>query len=230
MRACSPPESRPTGSSSCSGRKRKRLAHEATWTLRPWKTHRVALRREGAAERLRRDRGSRRSCSKRTSRSPSARSISPASGARVPASRLSSVVLPLPFGPMRPTCVPRTMVRSRSRTSGRPPSALDSPRATRSLRRPPRRGGEARCRRCRRRRAPRASSSSSIRRPASRMRPLALVERAFAPAPEPLDLAPHRVGERLLVGGLAAQELVAAGEELAVPPVGLEESAPGRRG
>ena len=42
--------------------------------------------------------------------------------------------------------------------------------------------------------------------------------------PQPLDLAPDGVGERLLVGGLPAQELVAAGEELAVPPVGLEEA------
>ena len=43
-------------------------------------------------------------------------------------------------------------------------------------------------------------------------------------APEPLDLAAHRVGQRLLVGGLAAQELVAAGEELAVPAIRLEQA------
>src|SRR5262249_12041134 len=44
-------------------------------------------------------------------------------------------------------------------------------------------------------------------------------------APQPLDLPAHRVGERLLVGGLPAQEVVAAREELAVRPVALEETA-----
>ena len=43
-------------------------------------------------------------------------------------------------------------------------------------------------------------------------------------APQPLDLAADRVGQGLLVGGLAAQELVAAGEELAVPAIGLEQA------
>src|SRR5262245_34606259 len=33
---------------------------------------------------------------------------------------------------------------------------------------------------------------------------------------QPLDLAPHGIGERLLVGGLPSEELVAAGEKLAV--------------
>ncbi len=37
--------------------------------------------------------------------------------------------------------------------------------------------------------------------------------------PQPLDLAPDNSGERFLVGGLAAQEIVPAGEEVAVPPV-----------
>ena len=43
-------------------------------------------------------------------------------------------------------------------------------------------------------------------------------------AAQPLDLAPHPVGERLLVGRLPAQELVAPREELAVAPVRLEQA------
>src|SRR5207244_5871311 len=42
-------------------------------------------------------------------------------------------------------------------------------------------------------------------------------------AAQPLDLAPDRVGERVLVGRLAAQELVSARQELAVPALGLEQ-------
>jgi hypothetical protein len=42
--------------------------------------------------------------------------------------------------------------------------------------------------------------------------------------PQPLDLAPDDVGERFLIGGLAAQEVVPTGEEVAVPPVCLEEA------
>src|SRR4029434_8665720 len=38
---------------------------------------------------------------------------------------------------------------------------------------------------------------------------------------QPLDLAAHRVGQGVLVGGLAGQELVAAGEELAAGGAGL---------
>ena len=75
-----------------------------------------------------------RCCSKRTRRRAAARSISPASGARVPARRLRSVVLPLPFGPRRPMRMPGVMVRSRSRTSGRPPSDFVNPRVTRRRR------------------------------------------------------------------------------------------------
>ena len=55
----------------------------------------------------------------------------------------------------------------------------------------------------------RASRSSSISRSASLMRALGLGGARLGAAPQPLDLAPDGVGERLLVGGLAAQELVA---------------------
>ncbi len=179
MRACSPPESRPTGTSRCSGGNRKRLAHAATCTLRPWKT--TASPSGASARRSGRSGSSQaRCCSKRTVRRPSARSIKPASGSRVPASRLSSVVLPLPFGPMRPTRTPGVMIRSSPRTSPRPPRALVSPRATSSsrVRRP-----EATKSMPAVRVAPRvrASRSSSMSRSASLMRPFALVERALAP-------------------------------------------------
>src|SRR5262249_6995619 len=40
--------------------------------------------------------------------------------------------------------------------------------------------------------------------------------------PQPLELTADGVGERLLVGGLASQILVATSEKLAVPPVGLK--------
>ena len=64
--------------------------------------------------------------------------------------------------------------------SGRPPSAFDSPRATRSLRVRRAEAGSSMPAVPPAARA-RASPSSSMRRPASRMRPFALVERAFAP-------------------------------------------------
>src|SRR6266446_6649904 len=82
MRACSPPDSRPTGTSRCSGGNRKRLAHAATCTLRPWKT---TASPSGASARRRGRSGSShaRCCSKRTVRRPSARSIEPASDQQV---------------------------------------------------------------------------------------------------------------------------------------------------
>ena len=223
MRACSPPESRPTGTSRCSGGNRKRLAHAATCTLRPWKT--TASPSGASARRSGRSGSSHaRCCSKRTVRSPSARSIVPASGSSAPASRLSSVVLPLPFGPMRPTRMPGVMIRSSPRISTRPPEGLGRARGRRAARGCAGRRRRSRCRRSGWPPRARASRSSSMSRSASLMRPFALVERALAPAPEPLDLAPHRVGERLLVGGLAPEELVATDEELAVAAVGLEEA------
>ena len=119
--------------------------------------------------------------------------------------------------------MPRKTVRSRSRTIGRPPSALDSPRATRSFRL---RRAEAASSMPAVLPAVRARASSSVLDQAARLSDaaLGLGGARLRPAPEPFDLAPDRVGERLLVGGLAAKELVAPGEELAVAPVGLEES------
>ena len=229
MRACSPPDSRPTGSSSCSGRNRKRLAHEATWTLRPWKTTAspsgASARRSGSVG-VQARRGAGRS--------------GPAAGPRRARSRRrrarrcrraasSSVVLPLPFGPMRPTWVPRMMARSRPRMSGRPPSAFDSPRATSSLRV---------------RRAEAASSMPAVPPAAARPgvaelldeaaglpdAPLGLGRARLRAAPQPLDLAADRVGQRLLVGGLAAQEARRGGPGTRCTRHRPGTGRPGRRG
>src|SRR5207249_8847272 len=53
--------------------------------------------------------------------------------------------------------------------------------------------------------------------------PLRLRGARLGAAAQPLDLAPDRVGERVLVSRLAAQELVSARQELAVPALGLEQ-------
>ena len=66
----------------------------------------IALRRERAAERQRRDRAALRCWSSMAMRSPSARSTRPASGARSPVRSRMSVDLPLPFGPRSPRRVP----------------------------------------------------------------------------------------------------------------------------
>src|SRR5207245_4215991 len=55
--------------------------------------------------------------------------------------------------------------------------------------------------------------------------PLGLGRPRLRSATQPFDLAPYGVGQRVLVGRLAAQELVAAREELAVGTVRLEEAA-----
>ena len=119
--------------------------------------------------------------------------------------------------------MPGVMVRSRSRTSGRPPSDFVNPRVTR----------RRRVRRCRMRRS--SMPAGAVDRAGPRVVELGHeAARLLDPAlglggarlgapPQPFDLAPDGVGERLLVGGLAAQELVAAREKLAVRPVGLEE-------
>ena len=46
--------------------------------------------------------------------------------------------------------------------------------------------------------------------------PLGLRGACLGAAAQPLDLTPDGIGERFLVGGLPAQEVVATGEELAV--------------
>ena len=95
----------------------------------------------------------------------------------------------------------------------------------------------------RREQHPRASAGRGeldLRRPLSAARPrlaellleasrlldaaLRLGRAGLGSAAEPLDLAPHGIREGVLVGGLAAQELVAADEQLAVRPVALEQS------
>src|SRR5262245_9789337 len=58
--------------------------------------------------------------------------MAPLSGPISPVTRLSTVVLPEPFGPIRPVILPASMSKERSRTATRPPKAL---RKSRTLRR-----------------------------------------------------------------------------------------------
>ena len=228
MRACSPPESRPTGTSSCSG------GTGSAWPRPPRAGSdpgRSPCRPRGRAPAAATALGSRpgRCCSNRTTRSPSARSIVPASGASAPASTLSRVVLPLPFGPMRPMRVPGVMMRSRFRTSVRPPSDLASPSATSSRReRRPEAVKSMSAERVAAR--ARASPSSSISRSASLMRALRLGGAGLGAPSQPLDLAAHGIGEGLLVGGLAPQELVAPGRGTRCSGPRSRRGRSGRRG
>jgi len=57
---------------------------------------------------------------------PSKRTV-PACGARIPVSRRKSVVLPAPFGPMRPTSSPRSTAIETSSTACTPPKAIERP-------------------------------------------------------------------------------------------------------
>jgi hypothetical protein len=54
--------------------------------------------------------------------------------------------------------------------------------------------------------------------------PLGLGRAGLGAAAQPLDLPPHGVGQRLLVGRLPAQEVVAARQELAVASLRLEQA------
>src|SRR6202041_2807214 len=55
------------------------------------------------------------------------RTIDPASGGSSPVMRLRTVVLPEPFGPMRPVMPPAGISKERSRTATRPPKAFLRP-------------------------------------------------------------------------------------------------------
>src|SRR5579871_3913085 len=52
--------------------------------------------------------------------------IAPSSGLSAPATRLMVVVLPEPFGPMRPTISPRRNSAEKSSTAAMPPKRLES--------------------------------------------------------------------------------------------------------
>src|SRR5580765_8015176 len=63
--------------------------------------------------------------------SPS-KTIEPLVGRRKPLRRLKQVVLPAPFGPIRPTISPLSTLSSTSLTAARPPKNRVSPRVSRS--------------------------------------------------------------------------------------------------
>ena len=132
--------------------------------------------------------------------------------------------MPLPLGPIRPTRVPGVI--DEVEVADEPPAAerLGDAARDEQLARPALRRGEVDPRAWPRALRARLSASSSISRSASSMRALGLGRARLGAAAQPLDLAPHRVGQRLLVGRLPAQELVAARQELAVASLRLEEA------
>ena len=101
-RACSPPERLATGGPDCPGRKRKRLAHAATWNDLSWinaRYHRPG-RAPDASGTARGPVAARPGRNRRRARRP-ARSTVPASGRPRPRVLRSSVVFPLPLGPSK---------------------------------------------------------------------------------------------------------------------------------
>ena len=156
-------------------------------------------------------------------RRSSARSISPASGARDPGQHLEERRLAAAVRADQPDA--RARGDDEVEVVDQPPAAArhrqplrDQEPAGPALRRREvdgRRGRE----RARARVLQLLDEASGLLDAALRLRRAGL-----GPPAEPLDLAPHGVGERVLIGRLAAQELVAALQELAVPPLGLEEA------
>ena len=61
-----------------------------------------------------------------------ANTIAPLVGGRKPLNRLKQVVLPAPFGPIRPTISPVSTMRLRLLTAARPPKRFDRSRASSS--------------------------------------------------------------------------------------------------
>src|SRR6266404_3762845 len=59
-----------------------------------------------------------------------ANTIAPLVGGRKPLNRLKQVVLPAPFGPIRPTISPVSTVRLRLLTAARPPKRFDRSRTS----------------------------------------------------------------------------------------------------
>ncbi len=86
--------------------------------------------------------------------SSSASHARPESGARNPESMLSTVVLPEPFGPMRPRISPSSTANARLSTAATPPKCLVSPSLRRRLICGASRGPTARCGRSARTRSP----------------------------------------------------------------------------
>ena len=220
-RACSPPERRPTGVSSCSGRNRKRLAQPTTWIVRP---SRITESPNGARVRLSETSGSRRArCwSKVTTWRFGARSTVPASGGSSPAISRSSVVFPLPFAPRSPRRIPGDRTRSRSRMTARGPKLLVTPSADEQALglavRP--REVDADAARLR----PRVQVGQLLSQPPRRVDPRLGLSRAGLGLPrQPLQLAAHAVSQRLLVRGLCGQLLVLLLEVRAVAAAHVED-------
>ena len=198
-RACSPPESRPTGVSSCSARKRKRLAQPATWIGRPWKITESPCGRQRALSEHARDRGGRGAGrTSRSRRSAPARRV-PASGARWPGEQAQQRRLAAAVGAQqaRGAC-PGDSTRSRPRTTARPPNALRRPFAT--SRRFVLRSVAAKSMPTRPRARPRVQVGQLVPQPPGLVDArLRLARARLGLARQPLELAAHAVAQRLLV-------------------------------
>ena len=115
------------------------------------------------------------------------------------------------------------MMRSRSRKSDTAPERLREPARDEEPLRLPRRRRELDAR------GPTDAALASVRELLLKSirlldSPAGLGGARLRPLAQPLDLAADGIGERLLVGGLPAEELVAAGEKLAVAAVRLEHA------
>ena len=137
------------------------------------------------------------------------------------------MVLPLPFGPSRPRRMPGVSMRSRSFTIVPAAEGLGERRGREEALRLAARRRRGRCPPPRWRWPARSRELAQLVDHAVRLlhAGLGLGGAGRRLAAQPLHLAPHLVGQRLLVGGLVAQDLVALLEEVAVAPLRLEEPA-----
>ena len=200
-RACSPPESRETGVSSCSRAEEEPLRPGGDVRARPLVDHRVAVRRERAAQRERAVEALARSARRRPSRSRGARSIAAGVGRERAGEKRQQRRLAAAVGAEHAETRCRGPARGRFRRAlADRRSDFASPRASSSALGPSSGGRRSRCsaRACPAVR-PRTSASSPSRAWALVDPRLRLGGARLRAAAQPLDLAARAVGERLLV-------------------------------
>ena len=211
-RACSPPESRPTGVSSCSERNRKRFAQPATWTPRPSNTTESPC---GASVRCSETAGSRRCAVLVEHHDLEAVGVHDRARVRRLLAREQAQQRGLA------AAVGAEQAEPHPRREHEVEVAHDRALAVAPAsgpRRPPAAWSGARSRRSRCPRRPireRESRSAELV-----LQPLGLVDAGLGLARarprlarQPVELAAHAVAQRLLVGGLPGQQLVLLLEE-----------------
>ena len=222
MRACSPPESRPTGTSSCSGRNRKRLAQECDVHAPALPDDRVALGRQRPAQALRRVEAAALLLEAHDAQALGVLDV-PGVGRQPAGEHVEQRRLAAAVGP--------DQADARARRDDQIEAAHQSPASERlghsacddQPARAALRGGEVDPRGGRE--TARAALRQLVDEPLRLLdAPLGLGRARLGAAAEPLDLPPHGVGQRLLVGRLPAQEVVAARQELAVAALRLEQA------